>query len=127
MVPLLVLIVLGLLGFLVWRHYKYLSVLDHIPGHSSWTRYSKNGNISRACNIFFPYSLPLIGHMYILGRKPVEVLHEHRKKYGDIFRLDSGPWPTVFFCNYEQITSTMKQDIFSARPHHLIPGVTQLW
>jgi len=109
MVPLLVLIVLGLLGFLVWRHYKYLSVLDHIPGHSSWT------------------SLPLIGHMYILGRKPVEVLHEHRKKYGDIFRLDSGPWPTVFFCNYEQITSTMKQDIFSARPHHLIPGVTQLW
>ena len=73
------------------------------------------------------FSLPLIGHMYVLGRKPVEVLHAHQKKYGDIFRLDSGPLPTVFLCNYEQIVNAMKQDIFAARPHHLIPGYTQVW
>jgi len=109
MAPLLLFVVLGLMGYLLWRHYKELGVLDHIPGHSSWT------------------SLPLIGHMYVLGRTPVEVLHDHNKKYGDIFRLDSGPWPTVFLCNYEQITYTMKQDIFSARPHHLIPGFRQVW
>ena len=36
----------------------------------------------------YSYSLPLIGHMYVLGRNPVEVLHDHKKKYGDIFRLD---------------------------------------
>ena len=51
----------------------------------------------------------------------------HRKRYGDVFRLDSGPLPSVFLCNYEQIVYTMKQDIFSARPHHLIPGFTQVW
>ena len=40
MAPLLLFIALGLMGYLLWRHYKELGVLDHIPGHSSWTRYA---------------------------------------------------------------------------------------
>jgi len=93
-----------LIAFKWWRQHLYLAQVDHIPGHSSWT------------------SLPFIGHLYRLGKTPVEALHEHRKKYGDVFRLDSGPLPSVFLCNYEHMTKVLKQDATAGRPHHLIPG-----
>ena len=38
MAPLLVHIFLFLVMFRIWRHYKYFSKLDHVPGKSSWTR-----------------------------------------------------------------------------------------
>ena len=77
------------------------------------------GNLSLSHS---PLSLPFIGHLYRLGKTPVEALHEHRKKYGDVFRLDSGPLPSVFLCNYEHMTKVLKQDATAGRPHHLIPG-----
>ena len=67
-------------------------------------------------------SLPFIGHLYRLGRTPVEELHKHRRKFGDVFRLDSGPLPSIFLCNYEQMNKVLKQDATAGRPHHLIPG-----
>ena len=62
-------------------------------------------------------SLPLIGHAYILGRTPVEALHKQRRRHGDIFRLDSGPWPTVYICGYKLISEALKSDVFANRPH----------
>ena len=71
---------------------------------------------------FLPFSLPFIGHLYRLGRTPVEELHKHRRRFGDVFRLDSGPLPSIFLCNYEQMNKVLKQDATAGRPHHLIPG-----
>ena len=68
------------------------------------------------------FSLPFIGHLYRLGRTPVEELHKHRRRFGDVFRLDSGPLPSIFLCNYEQMNKVLKQDATAGRPHHLIPG-----
>ena len=79
-----------------------------------------------SCYISYP-SLPLIGHMYRLGTTPIESLHAQKKRFGDIFRLDSGPWPTVWLCDYDQITDAMKKEVFSARPHHIIPGIQHTW
>jgi len=93
-----------LVAFKWWKQHLYLARLDHIPGHSSWT------------------SLPFIGHLYRLGRTPVEELHKHRRRFGDVFRLDSGPLPSIFLCNYEQMNKVLKQDATAGRPHHLIPG-----
>jgi hypothetical protein len=59
----------------------------------------------------FTFSVPLIGHMYLLKQTPVEVLMDHHTKYGDVFRLDAGPLPTVYLCNYEDIKQAMKEDI----------------
>ena len=71
------------------------------------------------------YSLPLIGHAYILGRTPVEALQKQRRRHGDIFRLDSGPWPTVYICGYKLISEALKSDVFAHRPHDRIPGMAQ--
>jgi len=109
MIQLFVIVFLGLLASSLWRHFRYLSKWDHLPGHSSWT------------------SLPLIGHMYRLGTTPIESLHALNRRFGDVFRLDSGPWPAVWLCDYDQITEAMKKEVFSARPHHLIPGIQQSW
>ena len=84
-----------------------------------------NQNTKQLPNAAFPsppFSLPFIGHLYRLGRTPVEELHKHRRKFGDVFRLDSGPLPSIFLCNYEQMNKVLKQDATAGRPHHLIPG-----
>ena len=38
MAPILAIIALGLVVIVIWRHHRYFSKLDHIPGQSSWTR-----------------------------------------------------------------------------------------
>ena len=72
-------------------------------------------------------SFPLIGHAYIHALAPIEKLLECKEKYGDIFRLDYGHIPTVWLCNYEQITSALKQDALQHRPHHYVPGMVGIW
>ncbi len=82
---------------------------DHFPGERSYT------------------SLPLIGHSYLFGATPLERLNEHREKYGDIFRLDAGNFPTVWLCNFEDVSECFKQDIFSARPYHMMPAMVTMF
>jgi hypothetical protein len=57
----------------------------------------------------FTFSVPLIGHMYLLKQTPVEVLMDHHTKYGDVFL--PCPLPTGYLCNYEDIKQAMKEDI----------------
>ena len=88
-----------------------------MDGHNARTREKQT-----KYKLFLPFSLPFIRHLYCLGRMPVEELHKHRRKFGDVFRLDSGPLPSIFLCNYEQMNKVLKQDATAGRPHHLIPG-----
>ena len=77
-------------------------------------------------SIFHPYlyfSFPFIGHLYKFGNKPIECLDECQKNFGDIFRLDTATGPTVWLCNYKQITEAMKSDTFAGRPYHKLPGL----
>ena len=78
-------------------------------------------------SIFHPYlyfSFPFIGHLYKFGNKPIECLDECQKNFGDIFRLDTATGPTVWLCNYKQITEAMKSDTFAGRPYHKLSGLT---
>ncbi len=59
----------------------------------------------------------------MLKSTPLEKLEDCRAKFGDFFRLDSGPVPTVWLCDYDDITATLKLDVVAGRPHKLMPGV----
>ena len=64
-IQLFVIVFLGLLASSLWRHFRYLSKWDHLPGHSSWTRLVKAGNVlnsllnQRVSKMHF-YPLPLL-------------------------------------------------------------------
>ena len=64
-------------------------------------------------------SFPLIGHLYIHAKAPIEKLLESRQKFGEVFRLDSGFIPTVWLCNYDDITMALKQDSLQYRSVHI--------
>jgi hypothetical protein len=55
---------------------------------------------------------------------PLAKLDACRKMFGDVIRLDSGPIPTIWLCDYEDISKTLKLDSVAGRPHKLMPGVT---
>ncbi len=92
-----ILVVIGI--HRLWRSSRW----NHIPGHKSYT------------------SLPLLGHIYLFGDKPLECLDENQKKFGNIFRLDIGNFPTVWLCDYDDITAAFKQDNFSDRTFQQLP------
>ena len=60
-------------------------------------------------------SFPLVGHLYMYAKAPMEKLLESREKFGEIFRQDSGFIPTVWLCNYEDIITALKQDSLQHR------------
>ena len=70
-----------------------------------------------------------MGHVAVSGlvRAPIERLTECMEEYGNVFRLDYGHIPTVWLCNYEQITAALKQDALQYRSHHLVPGMVGIW
>ena len=70
-----------------------------------------------------------MGHTAVSGlvTAPIERLTECMEEFGDVFRLDYGNIPTVWLCNYEQITAALKQDAFQYRSHHLVPGMVGIW
>ena len=60
-------------------------------------------------------SFPLVGHLYMHAKAPMEKLLESREKFGEIFRQDSGFIPTVWLCNYDDIITALKQDSLQHR------------
>ena len=66
-------------------------------------------------------SLPLIGHGYMLGKRPADKLLELQRKYGDIFRLDLGKAPTVIICKYGLAKEAFFKDAFNGRFWNEIP------
>ena len=82
------------------RQQKY----GHIPGPSSFL------------------SLPIVGHGYLLGSKPLEGMEQLRQKYGDVFVLDFGNIPTVFVCGHELISKSFSGMETAARGYKYMPA-----
>ena len=101
---------LVLLGsWLLLRWWKGISKWDHFPGPSKLT------------------SFPVIGHGHMAAGKPLkQVLKENRARYGDIYRFDIGPIPTVFLCNYADICEAYRTDVFGGRTLLKQPGFVSL-
>jgi len=67
----------------LWKRHKKLAAWNHFPGPKGWQ------------------ALPFMGHSYMLAPKPVQALLKMQKQYGDVFRLDLGPTPTVIVADYD--------------------------
>ncbi|XP_061186486.1 cytochrome P450 1A1-like [Saccostrea echinata] len=65
-----------------------------------------------------PWGIPLFGHMPFLGSRPLNKFKEYQEKYGDVFLLRFGSWPTVIINGLDTVKSTLTHDSdsFAARP-----------
>ncbi|KAH3843455.1 hypothetical protein DPMN_116973 [Dreissena polymorpha] len=65
-----------------------------------------------------PVGWPILGNLPQLGRKPHEALTALREKYGDVYQIQMGSYPTVVLNGWKTIKSALvKQgDDFSGRP-----------
>ncbi len=93
----------GLILVKIIQRLWYSSRWDHIPGNKSYT------------------SIPLIGHAYIMGKAPLENLEKQRLKHGNIFRMDVGNFPTVWLCEYQDISDVMRSKLFKDRIYEHLP------
>ncbi len=72
-------------------------------------------------------SFPFVGHGYLLGSDPASKLHEMKRNYGDVFRLDVGDLPSVVFTTYEQIKEAFSKEVFSGRQFNEIPTLNAVF
>ncbi|XP_076452173.1 cytochrome P450 1A1-like [Babylonia areolata] len=65
-----------------------------------------------------PWGLPLVGYLPFFGPLPHFTFTEMRKKYGDVFSVSMGSWPTVVVCGSDAIKEALvtKRDDFAGRP-----------
>ncbi|XP_062607295.1 cytochrome P450 1A1-like [Saccostrea cucullata] len=65
-----------------------------------------------------PWGIPLFGHLPFLGSRPLNKFKEYQEKYGDVFLLRFGSWPTVIINGLDTVKSTLTNDSdsFAARP-----------
>lgn len=63
-----------------------------------------------------PYSLPIVGYLPFLGKEPFKVLHDLRKKYGNIFGLYIGRSYTVILGDYEAVKEALSKSTTLDRP-----------
>jgi len=68
-------------------------------------------------------SLPLIGHAYMLGSNPCTKMLELREKYGDIFRLDVGSFPSIFLISKSLLNQAFRKDEFNGRIWNEMPAL----
>jgi len=59
--------------------------------------------------------LPLIGHSYMLGKNPTRSILKLTKKYGGLFRMDIGSFPTVVIASYDLMAEAFKREDFNGR------------
>ena len=58
-----------------------------------------------------------------LTNRPLECLDAHHDKFGPIFRLDWGDFPTIWLCDFDDVAEAFKKDILNDRPHDLMPAM----
>ncbi|GFV45692.1 cytochrome P450 2J5 [Trichonephila clavipes] len=63
-----------------------------------------------------PYSLPIVGYLPFLGKEPYKVLHNLRKKYGNIFGLYIGRSYTVILGDYDAVKEAFSKSTTLDRP-----------
>ena len=84
----------------IWalRVFKRQQKYGHMPGPSPWL------------------SLPVVGHGYLFGSKPLEGMEAMRRKYGDIFIVDFGNLPTAFVCGNQLIFEALSGKETTGKP-----------
>ncbi|KAL4558110.1 hypothetical protein LXL04_036306 [Taraxacum kok-saghyz] len=67
-----------------------------------------------------PFSLPIIGHLHLLGPSPHQAFHKLSFKYGPVFRLFLGSKPCVVFSSSETAKELFKtfDNVFLNRPYN---------
>lgn len=65
-----------------------------------------------------PWGFPVVGHLPLLGRNPLETLKRYRAEYGDVFSIQMGSHPTVVLNGIDVIKSalTVRPDDIAGRP-----------
>ncbi|XP_005111348.2 cytochrome P450 2U1 [Aplysia californica] len=63
-------------------------------------------------------ALPIVGHLYMMKKNPIELLQKWREELGDIFMLRMGSTNMVFLNGHEVLKEALvkKADVFSDRP-----------
>ncbi len=87
-----------------WRRLSHWLKWDHLPGFSSIT------------------SLPFIGHGYKVGDRPLEKIIELRQKFGGVFRIDLGPFPTIIVTDFKEAEECLKSEDFTGRHFYKLPS-----
>ncbi len=101
----LVFILVLLVSYYLLRWWKRFCQWDHFPGYSKYL------------------SFPIIGHGHLMvGKKLREFMQENKKAFGDMYRFDMGPNPTVFINNFEYLAEALKLDAFGGRTFVIQPG-----
>ena len=78
--------------WVISRH-LHLSKWDHFPRYKSWQ------------------ALPILGHAYTLGAKPMHSLFRMQKKFGNIFRMDFGPIPTIVIADFKEGDDVFRTEV----------------
>ncbi|XP_067928523.1 cytochrome P450 1A1-like [Watersipora subatra] len=65
------------------------------------------------------WSLPLIGHLHLLTVQPHVALMNMQQKYGDIFKIQFGPYPAVVISGKRLIKDACQLSSLIGRPHKL--------
>ncbi|XP_035825183.1 cytochrome P450 2G1-like [Aplysia californica] len=74
-------------------------------------------------------ALPIVGHLYMMERNPLQQLRKWRERLGDIFMLRMGSTNMVFLNGHDVLKEALvkKADVFSDRPlaalRHIFPDV----
>lgn len=63
-----------------------------------------------------PWGLPIVGHLHLLGNNPSETFIKLSKKYGAIFFIRLGKWPTLVLNDAKNIREALSNDAFADRP-----------
>ncbi len=75
------------------HHTTYVLRWNSFPGCKAWS------------------SLPLVGHAYMLGSRPIPFLKKLLKEHGDVVRFDVGPQPTVLIGNFDILRDLFKREV----------------
>ncbi|XP_005111347.1 cytochrome P450 2U1 [Aplysia californica] len=74
-------------------------------------------------------ALPIVGHLFLVERNPIQQLQKWRERLGDIFMLRMGSTNMVFLNGHDVLKEALvkKADVFSDRPpsalRHVFPDV----
>ena len=65
-----------------------------------------------------PWGFPIVGHLHLLGKFPQLTFLEMAKRYGDIFRIRVGKWPTLVLNGRDAINECLLRQgrVFAGRP-----------
>lgn len=68
-------------------------------------------------------SVPIIGHAWALSPNPHKTLEDLKTTYGNLFRFDIGPYPSLVVAGLEEFQEMCRMDVFNGRFFGILPAV----